>query len=81
MLVALADARRRYPIPDAALAALVAGGLQDTEQTRYATFDDLHAYCRKVAGAVGAACVPIYGVSGSEPQGHGNASRDRRNPT
>jgi len=61
MLVALADARRRFPIPDTALGALVAGGLQDLEQTRYATFDELHGYCRKVAGAVGLACVAVYG--------------------
>ncbi len=61
MLVALADARRRYPIPDAALHALVDGGLQDLEQTRYETFDELHGYCKKVAGAVGLACVAVYG--------------------
>jgi phytoene synthase len=36
MLVALADARSRYPIPDSALTALVDGGLQDTTQARYA---------------------------------------------
>ena len=41
MLVALADARRRYPIRGEALHALVAGGLQDTEQARYADFDEL----------------------------------------
>jgi phytoene synthase len=61
MLVALADARSRFPIPDAALHALVEGGLQDLEQTRYASFDELHGYCRKVAGAVGLACVAVYG--------------------
>jgi len=61
MLVALADARRRFPIPDTALHALVDGGLQDLEQTGYATFDELHGYCRKVAGAVGLACVAVYG--------------------
>ena len=62
MFVALADARRRYPIPSAALHDLVDGGLQDTEQTRYATFDELAAYCRRVAGAVGIACVAVYGA-------------------
>ncbi len=62
MFVALADARRRYPIPSAALHHLVDGGLQDTEQARYATFDDLAAYCRRVAGAVGIACVAVYGA-------------------
>jgi 15-cis-phytoene synthase len=61
MLVALADARTRFPIPDAALHALVDGGLQDLERTRYATFDELQGYCKKVAGAVGLACVAVYG--------------------
>ncbi len=61
MLVALADARARFGIPDAALSALVDGGLQDTEQTRYADFGDLRGYCEKVAGAVGLACLPVYG--------------------
>ena len=41
--------------------ALVDGGLQDLEQTRYATFDELRGYCEKVAGAVGVACVAVYG--------------------
>ena len=45
MVVALADARIRFPIPGEALHALVDGGLQDLEQTRYATFDELRGYC------------------------------------
>jgi phytoene synthase len=61
MLIALADARGRYPIPASALHALVAGGSQDLEQSRYASFDELVGYCRKVAGAVGVACVAVYG--------------------
>ena len=61
MCVALADARRRFPIPASALHDLVDGGLQDLEQTRYASFDELRTYCRRVAGAVGVACVAIYG--------------------
>jgi phytoene synthase len=61
MLVALADARSRYPIPDRALHDLVDGGLQDTEQSRYADFAALDGYCRKVAGAVGVACLAVYG--------------------
>ena len=61
MHVALADARARFGIPRDALSALVDGGLQDLEQTRYATFDELRAYCEKVAGAVGIACVAVYG--------------------
>ena len=66
MHVALADARRRYEIPRDALAALVAGGLQDLEQTRYASFDELRDYCEKVAGAVGVACVAVYGSDDTE---------------
>ncbi|MDX6455680.1 MAG: 15-cis-phytoene synthase, partial [Gaiellaceae bacterium] len=59
--VALADARERFAIPRESLAELVEGGLQDLEQTRYETFDDLRGYCEKVAGAVGVACVAVYG--------------------
>ena len=62
MLVALADARRRYAIPARALHDLLDGGIQDTKQRRYATFDELHGYCRRVAGAVGVACVAVYGA-------------------
>lgn len=61
MLVALADARTRFPIPGDALHALIAGGLQDLEQARYAHFEELRGYCAKVAGAVGVACVSVYG--------------------
>jgi phytoene synthase len=59
--VALADARRRFAIPADALRAVADGALQDLEQVRYATFDELHGYCTKVAGAVGVACVAVYG--------------------
>ena len=61
MFVALADARERFAIPDHALSTLVDGGLQDLERTTYATFDDLRGYCEKVAGAVGVACIAVYG--------------------
>ena len=66
MFVALADARERFGIPRDALSLLVDGGLQDLERTTYATFDDLRAYCDKVAGAVGVACVAVYGTDDTE---------------
>jgi 15-cis-phytoene synthase len=66
VFVALRDARERYAIPREPLAALVDGGLQDTEQSAYADFDDLRGYCEKVAGAVGLACVSIYGSDDTE---------------
>jgi phytoene synthase len=66
MLVALADARNRYPISRKALHDLIDGGLQDLAQTRYASFDELLVYCKRVAGAVGIACVAVYGAD--EPE-------------
>ena len=66
MFLALADARTRFGIPEPSLQALVDGGLQDTEKSRYASFEELRGYCRKVAGAVGVACVAIYGSADVE---------------
>jgi 15-cis-phytoene synthase len=63
---ALRDARERFGIPREPLAALVDGGLQDIEQSTYADFDALRGYCEKVAGAVGLACVPVYGSDDTE---------------
>ncbi|HUZ14563.1 MAG TPA: squalene/phytoene synthase family protein [Gaiellaceae bacterium] len=67
VFVALADARERFGIPREPLAALVDGGLQDLEQQTYADFAELRGYCEKVAGAVGLACLPVYG---SDDIGH-----------
>src|SRR5437764_7912209 len=61
MLVALADARLRFPYPARSLHPLVDGGLQDLDQSRYASFVELRGYCEKVAGAVGICCVAVYG--------------------
>jgi len=66
LFVALRDARERFGIPRDPLAALVDGGLQDLEQSTYADFDALRGYCEKVAGAVGLACVPVYGSDDTE---------------
>jgi phytoene synthase len=66
VFVALRDARERFGIPREPLAALVEGGLQDIEQSTYADFGELRGYCEKVAGAVGLACVPVYGSDDTE---------------
>jgi phytoene synthase len=63
VLVALADAVVRYPIPRGVLLDLVGGGLMDVERSRYATWEELREYCRCVAGAVGLACTAVYGPS------------------
>ena len=66
VFVALRDARERFRIPREPLSALIDGGLQDLEQSTYADFAELRGYCEKVAGAVGLACVPVYGSSDTE---------------
>jgi phytoene synthase len=66
VLVALADAMARYPIPPSALRALVEGGLMDVERSRYENWEELRAYCCRVAGAVGLACTAVYGPSDPE---------------
>lgn len=63
VLVALSDATARYPVPRRALLDLVAGGLMDAEKSRYASWEELREYCRRVAGAVGIACTAVYGPS------------------
>lgn len=60
VLVALADAMERYGIPKQALVDLVDGALMDCDRNRYATWDELREYCRRVAGAVGVACAAVY---------------------
>src|SRR5439155_13714571 len=66
VFVALRDARERFGIPREPLEALIDGGLQDLEQSTYADFAELRGYCEKVAGAVGLACVPVYGSDDTE---------------
>jgi phytoene synthase len=63
VLVALADTARSFPIPMGALEELVEGCEMDVQGTRYATFEDLIGYCRRVAGTVGRLSVAIYGTS------------------
>lgn len=66
VFVALRDARERFGIPREPLEALIDGGLQDLGQSTYADFAGLRGYCEKVAGAVGLACVPVYGSDDTE---------------
>jgi 15-cis-phytoene synthase len=66
VFVALSDARERFGIPREPLSALIDGGLQDLEQSTYRDFAELRGYCEKVAGAVGLACVPVYGSDDTE---------------
>jgi len=64
VLVAVADAAHRFPIPLDAFDELLDGVWMDLEGRRYATFDELTEYCRCVAGSIGRLCL---GVFGSKP--------------
>jgi 15-cis-phytoene synthase len=68
VLVALADAGTRFPIPLAAFGELIDGCLADVNQASYKTFDDLLWYCRCVAGSIGRLSLGIYGASQPEKQ-------------
>lgn len=63
ILRVLAEAIERYGIPEDELQMLVDGVEMDFAQSRYATFDDLRAYCNLVASVVGRMCVRIFGFS------------------
>jgi phytoene synthase len=63
VLVALADAARRFPIPLAAFGELIDGCEADVRGTRYQTFDELEAYCRCVAGAIGRLSLGVFGAA------------------
>ena len=63
VLVALADAAHRYPIPVGAFGELIDGCAADVRGTRYATFADLEYYCRCVAGSIGRLSLGVFGSS------------------
>ncbi|MGD0811735.1 MAG: phytoene/squalene synthase family protein [Acidimicrobiales bacterium] len=63
VLIALADATREFALPVDALLELVEGCEWDIAGRRYATFDELVEYCRRVAGSVGRLSLSIYGSS------------------
>ena len=66
VMVALADARSRFPLPVEAFTDLLDGVQMDVEGTRFTTFDELLVYSRAVAGSIGRICVGIFGASDLE---------------
>jgi phytoene synthase len=62
VMVALADAQRRFSLPVGALGELIEGVRMDLAETTYEDFDALVVYCRRVAGAVGRVCLAIFGL-------------------
>ncbi len=59
----LAAAVRTYPIPRAALEAIIDGCEMDLQRVRYETAEDLYPYCYRVASAVGLCCIEIFGYT------------------
>jgi 15-cis-phytoene synthase len=62
VMVALADTYERFSLPAGALGELIEGVRMDVNGVTYERFDDLVLYCRRVAGAIGRVCLPIFGA-------------------
>jgi 15-cis-phytoene synthase len=62
VLVALADARARFAFPASALGELIEGVRMDVHGATYDSFEQLVPYCRRVAGAIGRVCLPVFGL-------------------
>ena len=63
VLVALADASARFPIPVGAFGELVDGAEMDVRGTEYATYAELERYCRCVAGSIGRLSLGVFDCS------------------
>lgn len=61
VIVALADAHRRFGLPLDALQDLIDGVRMDVVGASYKTFEDLVLYCRRVAGSIGRLSLAIFG--------------------
>ena len=70
ILPALVDTVQKYRIPAECLYAVLDGVEMDLDRRRYDTFEELRLYCRRVASAVGLACIHIWGFRGQgTPEG------------
>jgi phytoene synthase len=76
VLVALADAARRFPLPADALRELVEGVRMDALGVSYERFDELALYCRRVAGGIGRLCLAIFGTKDSRASSWSVAAAD-----
>src|SRR5213594_2458076 len=52
-----------FSLPRQAFEDVIDGVAMDLDVARYATFDDLFEYCRRVASAVGLICIRIFGCT------------------
>jgi phytoene synthase len=61
VLVAVADAARRYGLSMSCFGEIIDGCEMDVTGTSYETIDDLIGYCRRVAGSVGRLSLAMFG--------------------
>lgn len=61
LLPAAVDTVRRYAIPPEYLETAIDGVESDLDRTRFATFEELSAYCYQVASVVGLASIHVWG--------------------
>jgi len=59
--VALADAVRRFSLPQGVFLELINGVEMDLTRQRYESIDELYGYCYRVASTVGLLCIGIFG--------------------
>jgi phytoene synthase len=71
---ALEDTVKRFRIPTGYLELALDGVGMDLEIRRYETFDDLYAYCYRVASVVGLACIHIWGYQGESAKKYAEAA-------
>lgn len=78
VMLALADAAARFPLPLSALSELIEGVRMDLDGVSYETFEELVLYCRRVAGTIGRLCLAIFGLrdGASAPTPAANALAD-----
>ena len=70
LFLALADAARKYDIPQEYFNELLRGMERDMEQQRYEDFDELRQYCYQAAAVVGLVCIQIFGYKDDAAKTH-----------
>ncbi len=66
---ALVEVVERHGIPPEHLRAVIEGVRSDLSPVTFATFEELNAYCYRVAGAVGLCCIHIWGFTDPRAEG------------
>lgn len=64
--IALHGSLAHFKLAEEYFHAIIDGMLMDTEQHRYASFDDLSLYCYRAAGAVGLLAAEIFGYRNTQ---------------